>query len=60
MLKIAWKSFGNCYTPCFEVVENLSRPSVIVRSRREIFGSCWKPSAPEDVGKSSEIQILCR
>ena len=30
--------------PCFEVVENLSTPSVIFGRRREIFGNLWKSS----------------
>ena len=42
-LEIGWKSFGNRW-PCFEVVENLSTPSVIFGSCREIFGNLWKSS----------------
>ena len=66
MLEIGWKSFGNRCWPCFKVVENLSTPSVIFGSHREIFGSRWKPLAIlgrqslEAVGKSSESQILYR
>ena len=42
MLEIAWKSFGNRCTPCFEVVKNLPRPSVIIGSCRETFGDLRK------------------
>ena len=45
MLEIGWKSFVNRCRPYFEVVKNLSTPSVIVRSRQEIFGSHWKSSS---------------
>ena len=45
MLEIGLKSFGN-HWPCLEVVENLSTPSVIFGSGREIFG---------DLRESSEI-----
>lgn len=70
MLEIEWKSFGNRW-PCFEV-ENLSTPSVIFGSHREIFGNLRKLSgnlrqslevvkylrqSSEAVGKPSEIQV---
>ena len=38
MLKIGRKSFGNRW-PCFELVENLSTPSVIFGSQREVLGN---------------------
>ena len=41
MLEIGWKSFGN-HWPCFEVVENLSTPSVTFASCGEIFGNFQK------------------
>ena len=57
MLEISWKSFGNHCRPCFEVIENLFTPSVIVRKSWKsletfgdlgksfkIFGNLWKPS----------------
>ena len=44
MLEIDWKSLGNCCPPCFEVIENLSTPLVIVGSCLKIIGSRWKPS----------------
>ena len=61
--------------PCFEIVENLSTPSVIFGSRWEIYGILWKslgnPRHPsevvgnlqrslEGVSKSLEIQVLWR
>ena len=46
MLEIGWISFGNRCQPCFEVIKNLSTPSVIV-------GSCWKIFG--DLRKSFEI-----
>ena len=38
-LEIGWKSFGNHCQPCFEVVKNLSTPSLIFASHPEIFGN---------------------
>ena len=52
MLKIGWKSFGNRW-PCFEVIENLSTPSVIFGSQREIFSNLRKLS--ENLWGSLEI-----
>ena len=61
MLEIGWKSFGNRCRPCFEVIENLSIPSVIFRSHREMFGSHWKPSAIfGSLPKSSAIFRSCQ
>ena len=70
MPEIGWKSFGNRW-PHFEVIENLSAPSVIFRSHCEILGnlgSRWKSSAifrslrqsSEAIGKFLEIQVLWR
>ena len=52
ILQIGWKSLGNRW-PCFEVVKNLSTPSVIFGSQREIFGNLQKLS--ENLQRSSEI-----
>lgn len=54
MLEIGWKSFGNC-CPCVEVIKNLSTPSVIFGSRREIFDNLRKSSETfGDLWKSSK------
>ena len=52
MLETGWKSFGNCW-PCFEVIKNLSTPSDIFGSQREIFSNLQKLS--ENLRRSSEI-----
>ena len=72
MLKIGWKSFGNCCWPCFEVVEHLSchhwlssevvgKSSEFIGNLRqslEVFRKLWQSS--EAISKSLEIQILRR